>query len=209
MPVVRLDQRRAGVGTASIAVRTIAVLALVAMVACSAPGRTGAAPRPMSPRPPASPSNPPYRSSADLDIAARGIARRRLRTAVEDLRRIGVWPRLTRHLYVVKLGARPGRANVPPDAHLADAVRSAYVDARGQGLLCDVVVFPAAITADLARWRSYHAAGLLPQPAPPPRHFWAAIVGHEIAHCLAHRAPEQVAISWEEKILALLDRPKT
>ena len=183
-----------------------AAAAVAAVVVSCAPN---ASPRPApsaapSPAPPASPTNPPLRRGPRVEIAATGATQRHLARAVRDLKRIELWRPLTKHLYVVKLGARPGRANVPLDDHLADAVRSGYVDGRGQGLLCDVLMFPAAVAADLARWRQYHAAGLLPEPAPSRRHFWAAIVGHEIAHCLAHRAPERVALEWERRVLERL-----
>lgn len=209
LPQLRLATGRARVGAVAIARLRIAGVGIcaAALVASCAPAATKQGPAPaLTPQAPPSATNPPHRKGARVEIRATGTVRDRLAASIADLQRMELWRPLTRHLYVVKLAARPGRANVPPDAHLADAVRSAYVDDRGQGLLCDIVVYPAAVTADLERWRDYHAAGLLSEAPPTLADFWTSIVAHEIAHCLEHRAPEARAVRWERRVLARLQQ---
>jgi hypothetical protein len=122
-----------------------------------------------------------------------------IRRAVEDVRAIGFWRELTGHLYVVELDSRPGRANVPPDGHLADAYYTGVVDRRGAGGLCDVMFFPTAIDDDLLRWRTYHSQGLLPEEPPTMRRFWASLLAHELAHCGRGRRGEAYARDWEQR----------
>jgi hypothetical protein len=136
--------------------------------------------------------------------AALGPSRVRVRTAIRDLRRVGLWRRLTDEHHAVRFGSRPGRDAIPEDGHLADAYLTAQIDGRRGGSLCDVMFFPAAIRDDLARWRTYHTRGLLADPAPTDREFWGAIMAHELAHCLDGGKGEPAAMRWERRALAAL-----
>jgi len=180
---------------------TVAIVAALAFapVACDearvpvAPERTVAA----------TPSSPvvPVRHTPRVVIESSGRTRARLVTAVRDLKRVDLWPRLTDHLYEIELDSRAGTANVPPDGHLADAYFTGVVDERGAGPVCDVMFFPSAVAADLVRWRQYYAAGVMASPAPTERAFYAALVAHELAHCRRGARGEPVARAWEARAL--------
>ena len=132
---------------------------------------------------------------------AQGGSRQLVATAIGDLKRERLWKRLTDHLYVVKIGSRLGRANVPEDGHLADVYLTAQIDDGVGGSLCDIMFFTTAMADDLDRWRTYNAQGLLDDPAPTRRQFWASILAHELAHCLDHGRGEPAAERWEAKAL--------
>jgi hypothetical protein len=135
---------------------------------------------------------------------AHGSSKRLVKVAIADLKRSGLWKPLTKHLYVIKVSSRLGRENVPEDGHLADAYLTAQIDDGVGGSLCDIMFFPTAMADDLARWRTYNAQGLLADPAPSRRQFWASILAHELAHCLDHGSGEDVAERWEAKALSRL-----
>lgn len=137
-----------------------------------------------------------------LTNSAFGRSRARVATAIDDLKAVGYWKELTGHLYELKIGSRVGLENVPEDGHLADAYLTAKIDGDEGGSYCDIMFFPAAMAADLERWRNYYASGLLDDPAPTFRQFWAAILGHELAHCQRRRNGEPAALKWEDKVLA-------
>jgi hypothetical protein len=137
-----------------------------------------------------------------LTNSAFGRSRARVAVAIEDLKAVGYWSDLTGHLYELKIGSRLGLQNVPEDGHLADAYLTAKIDGDEGGSYCDIMFFPAAMSADLERWRNYHASGLLDDPAPSFRQFWAAILGHELAHCQRGRNGETAALKWEDRVLA-------
>lgn len=132
-------------------------------------------------------------------IEAVGPAAARLRTAAIDLKDAGLWGRLTDHLYEIELDSRSGGANVPEDGHLADAYFTGTIDRRGGGPVCDVMFFPTAVAADLARWRDYYARGLVAEPPPSLRAFYGSLVAHELAHCRPGPRGEPVALAWEER----------
>ena len=136
-----------------------------------------------------------------VENVAHGHSKRLVANAITDLKKEGLWKPLTKHLYVIKIGSRLGRSNVPDDGHLADAYLTAQIDDGIGGSLCDIMFFPTAMSDDLARWRSYNAQGLLDDPAPTRRQFWASILAHELAHCLDHGSDEKVAEKWEAKAL--------
>ena len=137
--------------------------------------------------------------------AAHGASKRSVSNAIKDLKKVGLWKPLTRHLYVIKISSRLGRSSVPEDGHLADAYLTAQIDDDGVGgSLCDIMFFPTAMSDDLARWRTYHAQGLLADPAPARREFWGAILAHELAHCLDHGKGEAAAERWEARALEAL-----
>ena len=132
-------------------------------------------------------------------IEAPDPARLRLSTAVRDLKAIGFWGRLTDHLFQVELDARGGTANVPEDGHLADAYFTGIVAGSDGGAVCDIMFFTSAVSADLARWRRYYAAGMIAEAPPTMRAFRASILAHELGHCRRGPRGEAVAQSWEER----------
>ena len=132
-------------------------------------------------------------------VEAAAPARALLEAAVADLKSIDLWHRLTDHLYLIELDSRPGGANVPEDGHLADAYFTGFVDDGGGGAVCDVMFFPSAVAADLARWREYYSQGLLAEEPPSRRVFYGSLLAHELAHCLPGPRGESVARAWEER----------
>jgi hypothetical protein len=121
----------------------------------------------------------------------------RLRQAEHDLKEVGLWRRLADHLYEVRVSVRPGRSDIPSDRHLADAYPSAVAKPGGFGSLCDIAFDPAAISADLARWRRYYSQGRAGRPPATLRQYWGSILAHELAHCLGNGKGERVADHWE------------
>jgi hypothetical protein len=134
---------------------------------------------------------------AKVLFRATGEPARRLRRAERDLKEVGLWRRLADHLYEVRVAVRPGRSDIPEDRHLADAYPSAVAAPGGYGSLCDIVFYPAAIAADLARWRRLHAQGLLGPPPATLQQYWGSILAHELAHCLGNGKGEAAAQHWE------------
>ncbi|HEX2236339.1 MAG TPA: hypothetical protein VHK89_08695, partial [Actinomycetota bacterium] len=133
-------------------------------------------------------------------------ARRILARAVRDLHRLRLWAPLTRHLDAITLTARPGRANIPHDKHLADAFLGAVFLRGRSGAGCDIRFYPAAIALDLRRQAAYHADAGLSRAPPTARQFWVALLGHELAHCLPPRVRfrqrgERTAERWEKRVL--------
>ena len=180
--------------------------------ACSDP--EGSATPPPSPVPSASAEEPPERGITKPDgltvqNAAHGGSKRLVEAAIADLKGVKLWKPLTKHLYVIKIGSRLGRSNVPEDGHLADAYLTAQIDDGVGGSLCDIMFFVTAMADDLARWRTYNQQGLLDDPAPTRRQFWASILAHELAHCLDHGSDEDVAERWEAKALEAIRNRKT
>jgi hypothetical protein len=141
------------------------------------------------------------RMGVRVENNAFGSSARLVRQAVRDLKRLDLWGPLTDHLYVIKVGSRLGRDNVPRDGHLADAYITGLVEEEGAGALCDILFFPTAITDDLARWGTYHANGYLEAPPPTLRQFWAALLAHELGHCMEGPRGERVAERWERRAL--------
>jgi hypothetical protein len=141
------------------------------------------------------------RMGVRVENDAFGSSARLVRRAVRDLKRLDLWRPLTDHLYVIEVGSRLGRDNVPRDGHLADAYITGLVEEEGAGALCDILFFPTAITDDLARWRTYHANGYLEAPPPTLRQFWAGLLAHELGHCMEGPRGERVAERWERRAL--------
>lgn len=139
-----------------------------------------------------------------------GGARSEVKRAIADLKTVGLWDQLTKHLYRIDVKVRPGESSVPEDRHLADARFWKAAIARGtydypRGSYCWVRFFPAAMNEDLVRWNSYYAQGLTPDPPPTVRQFWGSIFGHELSHCPrkgTETSPEEVALAWERRVLA-------
>ena len=143
----------------------------------------------------------PTRIRARVENNALGSSARLVHRAVRDLKRLDLWGPLTRHLYVVELGSRLGRDDVPRDGHLADAYVTGLVEEKGAGALCDIMFFPTAVTDDLARWRTYHASGFIEESPPSLRQFWAGLLAHELGHCMEGPRGERVAETWERRAI--------
>lgn len=188
----------------------LACVALAVLVACEAPQSPPAA-RPSDRGPASEPAAPSPRAPTGTpgprpSIKASGPARRLLARAVRDLRRLGLWEPLTRHLDQVVLSSHPGRGNIPGDEHLADAFLGAVFSPRDSGAGCDIHFYPAAIALDLRRQAAYYADGALSQAPPSARQFWVALLGHELGHCLPPRVRfrqrgERTAERWEKRVL--------
>ncbi len=142
---------------------------------------------------------------ARVENNAFGSSARLVRRAIRDLKRLDLWGRLTRHLYMIKLGSRLGRDDVPGDGHLADAYITGVVEEEGAGALCDIMIFPTAVTDDLDRWRTYHASGYIEDPPPSLRQFWAGLLAHELGHCMEGPRGERVAETWERRAMQRFD----
>jgi hypothetical protein len=176
------------------------VAAALCLPTCTAPREDSTKGRSAAPSPSKRSATRPHH--ARVLFLALGEPALRLHQAERDLKKVGIWDRLTEHLYEVKVAVRPGRSHIPQDRHLADAYPSAVAAPGGFGSLCDIAIYPAAIANDLARWRRYHAAGRL-EAIPPDnlRQYWGSILAHELAHCLDHGSGEQSAERWERKAL--------
>ncbi len=188
-----------------------ALASLTLLLSCSGspsspPGDARPAPRPYSSEQATEHRGLTRPDEAVVDNHSRGRYRRATTRAIRDLRAISFWEDLTRELFVVSLNVRPGRRFVPQDAHLADAFRTLDIRGRHAGVLCDVTFYPTAMSDDLARWRSYYQRGLIAEPPPTERQLWAAILAHELAHCLKKGNGEKAAQGWEERALAALRR---
>ncbi|MDP9224941.1 MAG: hypothetical protein M3P18_14075 [Actinomycetota bacterium] len=180
-------------------------MALAVDTGCSADRQPGPAMTIASPTRSASEHPPTRPRHARVVFLAAGEPARRLRQAERDLKEVSLWNDLTAHLYEVKVAMRPGRSDIPTDRHLADAYPSAVAAPGGYGNLCDITFYPAAITADLDRWRRYHSEGVMPEIPPATlRQYWGSILAHELAHCLGHGKGEVVARRWERRALQAL-----
>lgn len=182
----------------------VVAVACSVLAACSPSPQEGATPSPtQEPVPSSTAAHRPITKPDELQLENAAFKRSRLRVdqAIADLKKVGLWRKLTKHLYAVKFGSRTGMESVPEDGHLADAYLTAKIDGTEGGAYCDVMFFPTAILLDLERWGNYHAQGLLPEAPPSVRQFWASIMGHELAHCLPGRNGERVAGVWEERVL--------
>ena len=207
MSELRLRRNPGGGGAPS--VRASALLACVLLLgACSSPADPGPAPDQVAPATPGpSSSGPAERGITDppgviVVNGALGAGDRRLvTTAVEDVKATGLWKELTGHLYSVRIGIRPGEERIPEDGHLADALRTLKLDGDLGGIYCQITFYSAAMAGDLERVGEYFDQGLIATPPPSERQFYAAILGHELAHCLGKGKGEQVAQAWEKKVL--------
>lgn len=178
------------------------VPALLATACSSAePKRAAATP---SPSPSPSPSVVFNPRGIVVENAALAASARRVRWAIRDLKAVKLWRPLTKHLYKVKFGSRPGFVNIPDDGHLADAILTAGFGDGVQGRLCDVMFFPNAISRDLDRWQLYYAQGATTEPPPTLRQLWGAVTAHELGHCFPGGPGEKVAQKWEARALEKL-----
>lgn len=132
---------------------------------------------------------------------ALGADRKLVAQAIADVKAVGFWRELTGHLYSVRIGVRPGEERIPEDGHLADAIRTIKLDGDMGGIYCQITFYSAAMSDDLARVGQYFDQGLISTPPPTERQFYAAILGHELAHCLGEGKGEDVARAWEARVL--------
>ena len=138
-----------------------------------------------------------------LEIVAPRAARRTVARTVRDLEAIGLWRRLTRRLYAIRLSVRGGASGVPEDMHLADASYTGLVDEHGAGSLCDVFLFARAIRNDHERQRRLHLEDRAARP-PALRVFWASVLAHELAHCSERgQRGERWSEHWEARVREL------
>jgi hypothetical protein len=124
----------------------------------------------------------------------------RIAAAVGDLKHLDLWRRLTRHLDHLRLRVRPGRSNVPRDAHLADSLYR-FLSPGGERF-CRVTFYPRAMRDDLAKQRFYYDQGGLAERPPAMAEFWTMILAHELTHCRDERRGERIALRVEARVLA-------
>jgi hypothetical protein len=167
-----------------------------------APACTGSSARPAEPASSPSAVSTEEDGTVRLENDAIGSSRRRIATAVTDLKSVDLWHPLTDHLYVVQVQSRPGVVDVPDDKHLADALLQGYSDDRGAGGLCSIMFFPAAIRRYYRRVDSDSSAPGF--QAPPLRNVWASVLAHELGHCFKGQPGEDVATVWELRALRAL-----
>jgi hypothetical protein len=128
---------------------------------------------------------------------------RLIKRGIADVKKLGLWKRLTKHLHVAKINAYGGRHNTPSDGHLADAFPGVMEGSDEElGLSCDVVFYMAAIAKEVRLSRQ----GVLVRNRPNLRITYASIVAHELAHCLRGPHGEKVARRWEYKVERLMTR---
>ena len=138
-----------------------------------------------------------------LVIEGKGRPLALLRRGVRDVKAIGLWGPLTRHLGVVKFDAYAEPYRVPRDRHLADAVPMITDETGDFQQRCDVVFYTVAMADQVRIWRREHALGLRPR-APTLRELYASTVAHELAHCLPGPHGEKVATRWERRAMRKL-----
>ena len=174
------------------------------LAACAEDGSPRETPRSAASSP--RPDGPRQRklTKAELPLVhnrALGPSREVVARAVADVKRLGFWNDLAGHLFIVLIESRVGRQDVPEDKHLADAKLTAHMTPRGDGGLCSIVFYPTAMRDDLVRQGEYYEQGMLPEPPPSGRQFWASILGHELAHCAPGQPGEPYAQKWEKRVL--------
>jgi hypothetical protein len=149
----------------------------------------------------------PTRPHQKVVLEVHGPARAPIVQAVADVRSIGFWDRLTDDLFEVQLDARFGKSNIPRDEHLADAYYTVAVDPDGGGSVCDIMFFPTSIANDLARWNTFYAQGRIARPPPASlRQYYASLLAHELGHCQPGPRGEPVALRWERRTVAAMQK---
>ncbi|HWL66185.1 MAG TPA: hypothetical protein VNP73_09455 [Actinomycetota bacterium] len=181
---------------------------LVLLGACNAtPSDPNAAPRvPQTSRTSDRAERKPTKPHPRVINGAFGFTERRIDRAIADLKRLGLWNRLTDHLYVLDIGSRLGTENVPEDRHLADAYSTGFVDEQDSGQLCDLMFYATAIKRDLRRWRGFYSQGLARHQPLPLGRYWTQLLAHELAHCLPGPHGESVAQAWEARVRRAYER---
>jgi hypothetical protein len=137
-----------------------------------------------------------------VELPAATASRHRIAGAMSDLKDLGLWGQLTRHLDRLRLRSRTGRVNVPRDGHLADSFYRSL--GAGGGRFCRVTFYPRAMRDDLARQRFYYSEGQLAGAPPEMDQFWTMILAHELTHCRDRRRGEKIALRVEARVLELL-----
>src|SRR5688500_15345239 len=102
-----------------ISIRSLAALlvATLALTACSG-GNASEGPTAASPTATPTPTPAKLRGvEVVLDGDPAGV--RLIRRGIADIKRLGLWEPLTKHLHVAKINAYAGTHNAPDDGHLA------------------------------------------------------------------------------------------
>lgn len=122
--------------------------------------------------------------------------------AVADLKELGFWRDLTKHVVHVKIATRPGLERIPEDGHLADAIQNVQLDPR-PGFVCDIVIFSEALANDVTDQMGFYLDGRISTQPPTLRQFWAVILAHEVGHCSPKgQKGEAHSTKWEQRVLS-------
>ena len=160
-----------------------------------------------SPAPVPSPSSTPD-LALRLKNEATGESRRLLGRAIEDLRRLGYWKRLTDHLYSVWITVRPPSSEVPDDHYLAHSLVQPFAVGRHLGERCHINFYADAMQ-DETEQITEDAVGAGTEPSPDlVQTVWTSILAHERSHCLPYETkagarvggPEPRARKWEKRV---------
>ena len=128
--------------------------------------------------------------------------RKRVDKAVSDLKDLGFWRELTKHVVQVNVATRPGLERIPEDGHLADAIMNVQLEPRA-GYVCEIMIFSDALANDVTDQLGFYLDGRLSTPPPTLRQFWAVILAHEVGHCSPKgQKGEAHSTEWEQKVLA-------
>lgn len=178
------------------------VVATLVLAACS--GRSASETPTASPTPSTTTTSArPSTGEVEVVLDGHPVGVGLIRRGIADVKRLGLWNRLTKHLHVAKINAYAGHHNIPRDGHLADAFPGVMEGSDGElGVSCDIVFYIAAIARELRLSRQ----GVLVRNRPSLRITYASIVAHELAHCLPARHGEKVARRWESKVERLMTR---
>lgn len=131
--------------------------------------------------------------------------RKRVDQAVADLKELGFWPELTKHVVHVRIATRPGPERIPTDGHLADALMNVQLEPR-PGYVCEIMIFSDALANDVTSQLNYYFDGRLSTRPPTLRQFWAVILAHEVAHCSPKgQKGEELSTEWEQRVLGAFD----
>ena len=150
-------------------------------------------------RPSPSPSSSP--TVPDLELVVDGDTKgvRLVKKGIGDVKRIGLWRPLTRDVDVIAMTAFDERWRVPPKGHLADAVLQATDENGVLQIRCDIQYYSHSIAKQLDVFRYDASFGLGLDRPRSLRELYAAVVAHELAHCLPGPHGEKVAQRWERK----------
>lgn len=192
-------------------VRWVAVVAILTALA-AAPACTSRPGLPPMTGPTGDPSPAPTEARRDASDgppkvvnAAGDASRAEITQAIRDLKTANVWAAVTPDdVDRIEIRSRDGVERVPDDKHLAEAQRVPYLVGERFAVDCLIVFFPDALRRDLVVQADGYDSGYLDSPPPSERQFWAAILAHELAHCLRWAGGEPFAEKWETRTLAAL-----
>jgi hypothetical protein len=185
-------QTRSAFSAPAIGLGVAATLVLLFLASCARD--TPSQERSHAPEP--SPSGS-VRLEPDVRFDVTGQVRQRVEVALNDLRRFGMLDRLTRDLDRLSFSAK--RHGVPRGQHLAESKLTVKKSLVSTERTCRATVFPRSISRQYRLQESPRYR--VPHPAPSFRRLWAAIVGHELVHCLPGHPGERRARASERRIL--------